>query len=115
MDAKTAQAQAAKAEVSEPTKTVKEEMKVMEKPVGMPILLGRIVTRMLEALQSSEANVRQSEIAAARRDLRIWYESQSAAERKEVVRSVRKTAENFKQVAEQIHVDIVSLILGEAL
>jgi hypothetical protein len=101
------------------TKTAEktEEKVVAKKPaekIEMTELLGRIVTRILGALEKEDVGERQAELMAARRELRIWYESQSVAERKEVVRHVRKTAENFKQVAEQIHVDIVSLLMQDS-
>jgi ribosome recycling factor len=46
-------------------------------------------------------------------NLRLWYESQSVENRKEVAKDAKKTMENFKLVAEQCFQELVMLTLSD--
>lgn len=86
---------------------------VVEDNRTLPQVIGEATTTILTALQSTDSAVKQAAVSSARSSLRIWYEAQPLTDRKELAKSVRKTGENFKSVAEQVWADIVSLCMQD--
>lgn len=80
---------------------IEEAHEMAPKAKTLPELLGSSTTSLLEALQGTIPAAKQAEIVRCQREMRIWYDAQPVADRKELARAARKTLEQFKMVAEQ--------------
>ena len=90
--------------------TVPQAMTKGIQHLTLPELVGQITTKILTALESPDQGAKGAVVADGRRDLRVWYESQSVEHRQEIAKKSRKTIENFKSVAEQLWSDIGLLV-----
>ena len=81
--------------------------------VTLPNLIGKVTASILTALASGIDSVKGEAVTAGRREIRLWYESQSVEDRKEIAKNVRRIGEQYKQVSEQLHLDIVTLAMQD--
>ena len=77
--------------------------------MSLPELMGSITQRILTVLEQGDTATKQSTIGNCRNDLRSWYESQPSDKRKEMAKDYKRIMQNYKNVAEQLNFDLVSL------
>jgi hypothetical protein len=91
----------------------KKPVVVAETLATLPNVIGSVTANILTALVSGDESAKGEAVKAGRRQIRMWYESQSVEDRKEIAKGVRRLGEQYKQVSEQLHLDIVTLAMQD--
>jgi len=75
----------------------------------LPELLSVITKRVLTTLEQGDTAAKQNEINGCRNDLRLWYENQPVAKRRDIAKDSRRIMQNYRNIGEQFNSDLVSL------